>query len=204
MKQIYTTTNYLSVDRFISLQQQINTILQLKSINKICEIGKGNGFFNMIVKSLGYNVLSVDYDKSLEPDIHCSVLDLKQKIDEKFDAVVAFQVLEHIPFENFELALENMKSISKKYVIISLPFAGITAKLLFYLFKHKPRFLHLSYRIPMFWKKHIFHGEHYWEIGKKGYPRKKIKNLLKKHFILKNEWLLPSSHYHIFYLCEIK
>ena len=40
-----------------------------------------------------------------------------------------------------------------------------------------PKFkITIFFKLPFFWKKHVFQGEHYWETGKKNYQISKIKN----------------------------
>jgi len=79
-----------------------------------------------------------------------------------------------------------MKRVTKKTIIISLPYPCIN-----FCFALKIPLINLiikkpiptiMIRIPKFWQKHTFDGEHYWELGKKDYSIKKIKNILKKYF----------------------
>ena len=90
----------------------------------ILEIGVGTGMLGLILKKQGYKYKSVDVESSLLPDIVCDIIKIPLK-DNSCDVVCAFQVLEHIPYKDFEKALRELKRIAKKKVIISIPFSTI-------------------------------------------------------------------------------
>ena len=46
------------------------------------------------------------------------------EIKKRYDLVCAFQVLEHNSFEKFPFFLNKLKSLSNKYIYISLPYEG--------------------------------------------------------------------------------
>ena len=115
----YNNDSYDHVNRFISYHYQIEAIRNIKKKN-ILEIGKGNGLVSDYLTKIGLKITTCDISKDLKPDIISSVTDLKIP-DKSYDCVVAYQVLEHIPFDDFEKALLEMKRVSKDYVIISIP-----------------------------------------------------------------------------------
>jgi len=47
-----------------------------------------------------------------------------------------------------------------------------------------------------------FNGEHYWEIGRKNYPKSKIREIIKKHFKIKTEFSPMLNAYHYFFVLE--
>ncbi len=86
-------------------------------------------------------------------------------------------IYSQIVFEDFEKSLKEIKTVSKKHVVLSLPHKAfnfrISGKLLPYVREKR-----LLIKIPLYrLLKHEFDGEHYWEIGKKNYPLKKIKEI---------------------------
>jgi len=171
----YENIAYNTKGRFASYWHQINEVLSVHP-KSVFEIGLGNGFFHdFIVKNTDFDIDSLDIDSNLKPTYVGSVLDIPI-INKAYDCSVCFQVLEHIPYENFEEALLNLKSLSKSFIIISLPdqtrFVGLHInKKLFPIKKAQ-----LSFSIPfVFPTQHFFDGQHYWEIGMKNYPLKKIK-----------------------------
>ena len=64
-----------------------------------------------------------------------------------------------------------------------------------------PWFFSLS--IPIWFKKFRFDGEHYWEVGAKGYSNRAIKNILSRYFFLVSSARAKGNPYHIFYELKI-
>jgi hypothetical protein len=141
----------------------------------------------------------------LKPDI---ILDLKSNFEiepDTFDAIVLFQVLEHIPYEDFERAVKKIAKATKKFVVISLPYNTLYFTLQFHFsFNQRPRSFLLQ--IPKFWStKPYTPDEHCWEIGLKGYPKKRIVASLKNAGLkLKREYQDPLYPYHYFFVLEKK
>lgn len=196
----YSFEQYCYPDRWASYYRQIREVLSLKP-KSVLEIGVGDGFFGGYIKSnTDISYKNLDSDSNLKPDILASV-DKIAANDNYFDLVCAFEVLEHLPFEMFEKSLLEMKRVSNKYVIISLPHFGPPVKFLLKLPFLKE--IKISFKIP-FLKKHILNGEHFWEIGKRGYSLKKIRNILKKHFKTEKEFIPFENQYHRFFVLEKK
>ncbi len=198
----YQFGKYTTIERWSSYWHQINEALKLEP-ESILEIGVGEGVFSGYLKNHYAGkiaVASLDCDSELSPDVIGDVRRLPFAEGE-FDLVCAFEVLEHLPFEEFSAALIEMKRVSKKFVVISLP--------------HWGRHFSFSIRLPFFKKlswqykfnllpiKHEFAGEHYWEIGKRGYPLELIKLQLEKSgFSLANDFIPVESPYHHFFILE--
>ncbi len=117
----YNFLKYVDKNRFMSFYYQLRYIYSINPSN-VLEVGHGSGFIKKILQS-EFDFKTLDIESGLNPDIVGSVLEMPIK-DKSFDLVCCFQVLEHIPFYNFERALLEMYRVSKKNVIISLPFSG--------------------------------------------------------------------------------
>lgn len=199
-KKAYYFSTYSTVDRWVSYYYQLQFVLECLP-KTILEIGVGDKVFGSYIKqNTDIKYTSLDYDQSVKPDVVADVLALPFKNNE-FDLICIFEVLEHIQYNQFENALKELSRVSKKDVIISLPHFGPPIK-----FSFKIPFLpeiKLSYKIPFF-KKHIFNGQHYWEIGKKGYSKRTIRNMLSKYFYIKKEFIPFENQYHHFYILQKK
>ena len=58
-------------------------------------------------------------------------------------------------------------------------------------------------QLPNFWKEKPLCNEHYWEIGMKGYPKKRIiQSLQQTGLNLKREYQDPQNPYHYFFVLE--
>jgi len=202
-KELYLNSDYMSVARFLSYREQVLSVMAVNGVNSVLEIGKGNGITSSLLRNFEKKIKTLDFDADLNPDIIGSILDTKSISNEKYDAVLCFQVLEHLEYKNFSLALKNMKKMSSKYVFISLPYAGYGVRLQAYLSRCGERSLSFVFRVPMFWKKHVFNGEHYWEPGKRYFSRRTIRTEISKCFKIESEWLLPYNKSQIFYRCRV-
>lgn len=206
--QLITSLNirnaeYLSRDRFISYHHQLRLIFNLGTqVKEILEVGIFNSLMTDLLRSKGYKVTTADIDRNLEPDI---VLDLTSNFSikkDKYDAIVLFQVLEHLPYEQSEQALKKLAQATKKYLIISLPYNSqyCAIQLKFSLAK---RSRYLLFSLPTFWSSQPKTDEHFWELGLKGYPKERIHNsVAKAGLTIKQEFTDPMHPYHYFLVLE--
>ncbi len=161
-------------------RQYLDIIKNFKGIESVLIIGIGDGLLPLILKEhLHLSVDTADIDKNLNPDYLVSVHNLSSKIKKKYDLVICSNVLEHLPFDYFSKSLREINKVTKRYVLITLPYAGFGVNLKFTLI-HLFSF-HIVIKIPYFLKRHRFNGEHYWEIGTKGYPLSRIKKIIKEN-----------------------
>ncbi len=208
--QLITSLNldkseYLSKDRFISYHHQLRLILSLgNQVKNILEIGIFNSLFTDILKNNGYTVVTADVDQNLQPDL---LLDLESDFSlpqDKFDAIALFQVLEHLPYEKSEKALKKLAESTKNFIVISIPyhtrFLGIQLK-----FSYKRKSSDFLFHVPRFWSTKPLCNQHYWEMGLKEYPKKRILNsIAKAGLIVKEEFCDPTHPYHYFFILEKK
>lgn len=203
-KEHYFKKKYDDLDRFISYFYQINLARETEP-ETILEIGKGNGTVSDYLKKLNYKVTTCDFDENLKPDYVADVRKLPFP-DNSFDAVLAYEVLEHLPFEDFEKALGELKRVSKKNVLISLPYrsTGFEWMLKFPLIRtlFKRDFLNLFLRIPLKFGGIEVSGQHYWEIDGGKYPLRKVRKILKENLRITKEFRPPLNHYHYFFALE--
>jgi len=199
MNNQYKFQKYVYPERWASYWHQINEILKL-SPQSVLIIGNGDGIVSEVLKKSIKQVKTFDIESKLEPDIIGSVDDITLS-NNSFDVVLCCEVLEHLPFKKFEKCLEEIKRIAKKDIVLSLPHFGPSIKFSFKILFIKE--IKFSFKIP-FLITHKFNGEHYWEIGKKGYSSRKIRKILNKYFKIKKEFIPFESQYHHFYVLEKK
>jgi SAM-dependent methyltransferase len=165
--------------------------------DKVLEIGPGGGHTTWLLRHWGLDVTTLDFDKSVQPDIVGDITDLECET-KSFDCVIAAEVLEHIPFSEFEKALSELKRVCRGHVIVTLPapFAGISALLNLPGVKPKGLYFGLPY-----WVTHNFDGEHYWELGKRGYSLWRIRRLLRSQgFSIVRDFRPAPSRYCYFFI----
>jgi hypothetical protein len=195
-KSHYEFNEYGFEERFVSYYWQFKEVLSLKPAS-ILEVGVGDGVFGDFVKrNTKIEYKSVDIAPDLRPDILGSVTAIPAT-DNTYDVACAFEVLEHIPFEEFDQAIAEMVRVAKTHVVISIPHFGPMVALSF-----KMPFLpqvRLALKIP-FPKTHHFNGQHHWEVGKKGYPLSLIREKLQKHGELVCDFVPFGAFYHHFFV----
>ena len=166
---------------------QIDEVVR-HSPDTVLEVGVGNKTVSEYLKKIGFKITTCDIDKSLKPDVVADIRNLPFK-SRSFELVLCAEVLEHLPFKYFQSCLREISRVTKRYVVLTLPHFSITdfyfgIKLIPYIAKKE---FSLKVDIPI---KHKFLGEHYWEIGKKGYPLQKIKKQISK-----SGFKIESSYY---------
>jgi len=175
----------------------------------ILEIGSGNKTVSNYLKQHGFDVTTCDFDKDLAPDYVADIRKLPFEND-SYDLVLACEVLEHLPWNEVYKALEELHRVTKKYIVISIPYSAISFEFLF-IFRLpllskilEKSFIDIFFRIPYFSQNTRFNGEHYLQMGRKGYLIGKVRKILKKRFkIIKEVRCLLKSYYHFFVLRKI-
>lgn len=192
-----------TLDSYVSFLHQIKSIYECKPKN-VLEIGVGNKLTSTHLKNIGIKVTTIDVNPKLNPD---KIEDVRilQCENNSYDVVCAFEVLEHLPFEDFDKALSQMEAVSKKYVIISLPISKIGIEFSLWLPLIHTCYFYLNFPITLKHKGVVDKNDyHYWEVNKKGYSKTKILNILKKRFKVIKEYRPRHNKHHWFIIMEKK
>lgn len=196
-KDHYNFSSYYTPERNASLFFQLNEVISFQP-SAVLEVGPGPGIFKAVANKFDIKVETLDIDSDLSPDHICSVFDMPFE-NNKYDVVCAFQMLEHLPFNDSIAAFKEMARIANKAVIISLPDA--TKSVRFSL--HVPTFGYYRFMLTgpsLFLREHIFDGQHYWEIGKKEYSLRHVLKCfqLASNFNLVKTFRVYENPYHRF------
>jgi len=192
---LYTTAQYCLPGRFAAYAYQIKEILD-SGAKKVLEIGPGNGVVTYVLRKAGIHVDTLDHDPALNPDFLASVLSMPFA-QNSYDAVMCCQVLEHLPWQHFRKAMEQISNIAKEIIVVSLP--------------HVPRRYYIEFKFPKFKKmgwaidmqpKNMpmsFNGEHYWEIGR-GVEEKDVLCIFDElHLTVQKSFRVPEFLIHHFF-----
>lgn len=183
--------------RWISYFYQIKSVLTLGK-HSILEVGPGNGTVSAYLRMSGMAVTTADIDPAHNPTVVASIMDMPFP-DNHFDVTMACEVLEHIPYDEVPVALNELARVSKEYVLISVPDVRRTL-------------LHLVLKIPllneivlrlrvMTGKVHVFNVGHYWEIGKKGYAPSQVRAVIERcGLTVIDEFAAPDAPFFHFFL----
>ncbi len=200
----YKNKKYNSLPRFISYSYQISAIENL-NVKSVLEVGPGSFVVADLLKKMGYSVHTSDFDPEVKADTTADVRSLPFP-DNSFDVTMACQVLEHIPFTDFEKGLFELSRVSSKYVLISLPRRNtgfnFVFKIPFIQTLFKKDLFDISILFPVKFPGFEESDQHYWEIDFWQTSLKDVKTKIKKHFKILNEFSPPLNKYHYFFVLE--
>ncbi len=195
----YLNEGYFSIWAMSSFIHQIHDIYNLKPKN-IIEIGIGNGFTSSYLKSAGYDITTCDINENLKPDHVLPVQELETVFaNGQFDLAVCCEVLEHIPFEEFEPAIAAIAAVSDR-LYLTLPnyqkFFGFSG---YFDVPRIRQLFNLGLYLPI---PHKIIPEHFWELDSHKYSKSKnIISILKKYFPKVKTRNYKLNRYHRAFIC---
>jgi ubiquinone/menaquinone biosynthesis C-methylase UbiE len=169
------------------------------------EVGPGTFLVSDALKRRGYDVTTCDFDPGLGADVTADVRKLPFG-DSSFYLVMACQVLEHIPFEEFDKAVAELRRVAARSVLVSLPHrqTGLTVLLRFPLIEtlFKRKFIEFGCRVSASFAGFEASKQHYWEIESAKTKLRLIRLKLSKGFASFRESRPVFNKYHYFALLE--
>lgn len=198
-KSAYNFARYCGEDRWASYHAQLTLIIGARP-SSVLEVGMGDGVIAEYVKrNTEIQYTSVDIADDVGADVIGSITKLPFG-DKSFDVVCAFEVLEHLPFEQLNTALSELARVARTHVFLSVPHFGPPVKLSFKLpFLPEIR-IAFKILIPI---THMFNGQHYWELGKRGYSTRRIRKHLSQFFTIEKEFVPFGNQYHHFFVLRV-
>jgi SAM-dependent methyltransferase len=158
-KSHYSGESYSEPERWNSYFHQL-FLVQSCHPTSVLEIGVGGGTTARELRQAGVAVTTLDIAQDLHPDVVGSITDIPLP-DKSYDVALAAEVLEHIAWGDVPTALRELARVARTHVVVGLPHPGYVFSIA-YKFPLLPR-IEMIAKIP-------FNGQHYWELGKKGYP----------------------------------
>jgi 2-polyprenyl-3-methyl-5-hydroxy-6-metoxy-1,4-benzoquinol methylase len=194
----YDFERYDDAERWMSYWHQLRMVLAVRP-RTVLEIGPGSGVFRRYLEGAGVTVKTLDIDASRGVDYVADVrrLDAALPAGLTFDAVCAFQVLEHLPLADFETCLANLARRASPHVFVSLPYRGLRIRLSLWWGDHH---LTLGGKLMLPWR-HTPIPEHQWELG---YPltARKITRLIARQLDVVSRGFIRENPYH--YLWQLR
>lgn len=136
-KDYYENPFLWNIERYLENKdelERLNKIIDIipEDVLSLLDVGYGNGVFLHLLQSKRKGIYSVGLERSkiavevayknfnvkvIEGDV--SSLPFK---DREFDCITALEVIEHLPYGVYEKAINEFERVSKKYIIISVPY----------------------------------------------------------------------------------
>lgn len=197
-------SGYFNGGRIHSYAHQIEALIT-QNPSRILEIGQGPGMVAAAVRSLGIDVVTLDVKAELEPDLVGSVTQIPAP-DKSFDVSLCCQVLEHLPFEEFVPALKELRRVTRKALVLSLP----DVSPYFYVKLLLPKSIQFNwefsrprFRFPTLSSLGTKRFGHFWEIGCKGTTLRTVLASIKfSGWEIVRTWRVPEKTWHRFFLLK--
>jgi hypothetical protein len=176
----------LGLANFVNSYYQYRDLRTLEGVERVLIVGPGQGLDREILRWRGYEVVTFDIDATFAPDEIGSVHDLSRFRNGEFDAIIASHVLEHVPIRLLDRSLSEIARVAR-YALIYLPILGRPVRLRF-----QPHVLGLDwsfvfdirnpFRLPNADRPVFCGGQHYWEIGVRGFKKFQVNRRLSQNF----------------------
>ncbi len=194
----------------LHLSNFVNSYYQYRDLMKwvgdgasILVVGPGQGLDAAVFKWRGFQVVTFDIDNTFSPDVIGSCHEMPMFENGQFDVVIASHVLEHLPLPYLDLALDEIARVGR-HAIFYLPVAGRHAILRF-----MPGIKGIDWAVITdffkFWERpdgvraRYCGGQHYWEVGLRGFRVPDLKERLSRSFDVldayRNRDWLPSFNF---------
>ncbi len=168
----------------------------------VLEVGAGPGLLATILRRhTDIELRTVDVAADVGADVVGSVHALPLCTG-AFDVAVCCQVLEHLPFAQFPEALRELRRVSRRGIIMSLP--DVRRRYGAHFLLPKVGWVRLDLNVDRFSRGPFkFDGEHYWEIGYHGTRFSDVRRAVRKAGLAIERCVrLPPHGYHCLFLLE--
>jgi methyltransferase family protein len=194
--------SYMTLPRFVTHWHQAHEVASVcPAGGQVLEIGPGSGHVTWLLRDWGRRVVTADFDRSVGPSVVSDVVRLPLA-ESGVDCVLAAEVLEHLPFAELGAALAELRRVTRRHLVLTLPapFVGLSG--LLNLTKVSPRRLHLG--LP-YRRRHRFDGQHHWELGKRGTSVRAVRSAIEAvGFAVDREYRpAPSLYNYVFVLRKV-
>lgn len=185
----------------LELSNFINTYYQYRDLRSCCSrgrvliVGPGQGLEVAILRWRGYEVVTADVEPTFAPDVIGSVHDLSMFAAASFDAVIASHVLEHLPPDLLDGAIAELARVAR-FALVYLPIRGRKVRM-----RLQPGFAGIDWNFgvdlynyfdrPVRDVRKYMSGQHYWEIGARGYRVRDVRQRLERHFTVRRSYRNP-------------
>lgn len=167
----YKTEQYNCKERYSSYWHQVHEVMSLMP-GRVLEIGIGSGLVTYALRALDVDVVTLDIDNDLKPDVVGSAASLPFE-DDSFDVVLCCEVLEHLPYDSLELALSEIRRVTRSHAVVSLP--DVTRSYRIFIQVPLLGIWRILLSLPLPGRDRGLDREHNWEVGRRRFPVRRIR-----------------------------
>lgn len=188
----YAFERYDDRERWMSYWHQIRVVLRVRP-RRVLEIGPGSGVFRSYLQRAGVTVETLDLDPSRDVDFVGDVTRLDDALPagRTYDAVCAFQVLEHLPFDELDACLAGLARRAAPHCFLSLPYRGLRLRASVWWGDHQ---VSVGHKFMLPWKQEPC-PEHHWELGY-GYSARRLTRIFRRYFDVVERGFVAENPYH--------
>jgi 2-polyprenyl-3-methyl-5-hydroxy-6-metoxy-1,4-benzoquinol methylase len=177
--------DFLNWYRFFFIVKEVIDLMP----NDVLEIGTGSGIVKNCLQPLVKNYVVLDVNPRLKPEVVGDVRVYQDGLENNYDCVIIADVLEHLPFSDFEKSLRHIYSYLKKggKLLVTIPhrrshFLFMTPlKTDPWVFTVPTGFLSLAGFYRRFIKRKIWIDPHHcWEIGDGSIKKVDVERLFRR------------------------
>ena len=195
----YFSIKYLDPARMSSYGHQFSLAMSTNG-DTFLNIGSANNLLNYMLTKQGKYVTDLDLDIRTSPTVTAILPNLPFS-NNSFNVVLCFQLLEHLPFSMLPDCLRELKRVSNKNIILSLPDTSSSKR-------EKVKYkIYKTIKHPREWRIYRFrekNKEHFWEIGDGDVTIKMIIDVLNaERLILQKHYRNKFNPYHHFFVLLI-
>lgn len=204
----YDFSHYVTTERMITYWHQINEILS-RAPGEILEIGIGNGIVSAILKRYGIQTTTADINESLHPDEVVGVTELDTRFEQdRFPMALCARVLQHLPFADFPRALDQLRHVTAKHLLLTLPVETMRIYFRFRRTGGRPRTLSIPF--PVLAKRILQRAgsqstdsdsQNFWKINQtRETSMANVRRVIQKPFLIEKAFQVPEDMSHAFFV----
>jgi len=202
-RDAYFSEEYFTYPQLWSFVDQIYHIRRLASSSMV-EVGVGNGIVSSFFRAMGLRVKTFDINPRLKPDVVAPVDKIGDFVaPAEFDLISCCEVLEHMPFDEFETVIRSFSHLSDN-LFLTLPVHGRSCGFggNVRLPRCRRRWIGIWFRLPPTRRRPVAYP-HLWEVDYESRTRKaEILRILRSHYEQVETGLFKANPRHRYFACR--
>lgn len=170
------------------------------------EVGVGPGVVKAFLASCGCQVVTVDVNGALDPDVIADVRHLPETLRrDRWEWLILSRVLHHIPRTEIPGALDSVQNVDADRFLVTVPREDLSVQISFRRTAGATRNLRISggARLKRVLRRHVIRTppSGSWMLdGRDGISRSEFRAMLCRRFTVEDEYVLADDPSHVFYI----